>query len=240
MSCISRMSVADSTRSIFGDVRRGRHLDDAELLLLLGVIDEDVEHEAVLLRLGQRIGAFLLDGVLRRQHEERVGQLVPGAADGDLPLLHGFEQGGLRLGRRAVDLVGEDDVGEQRAVQELEQRAGRSSCPPASTSVPVMSRRHQVGRELDAAEAEAERVGQGADHERLGQARHADEQAVAAGEDGDEQLFEDALLADDGLAHLLADAAIAVVEPLDGGQVALDARPGLGGAGGLTTAASSS
>ncbi len=33
------------------------------------------------------------------------------------------------------------------------------------------------------------------------------------------------LLADDDLAHLLADAAIAVVEALDGGQVALDARP---------------
>ncbi len=96
-------------------MRRGGHLDDAELLLFLGIVHEDVEHEAVLLRFGQRIGAFLLDGVLRGQHEERVGQLVPGAADGDLAFLHGFEQGGLRLGRRAVDLVGQDDVGEQRA-----------------------------------------------------------------------------------------------------------------------------
>ena len=33
----------------------------------------DEEHEAVELRLGQRIGAFLLDRVLRRQHEERLG-----------------------------------------------------------------------------------------------------------------------------------------------------------------------
>src|SRR5205807_2197774 len=38
--------------------------------------------------------------------------------------------------------------------------------------------------------------------------------------------FEDAFLADDGLAHLLADAAVAVVEALDGGEVAVDARPG--------------
>ncbi len=91
--------------------------------------------------------------------------------------------------------------------------------------------RHQVGRELDAAEAQAERVGQRADHERLGQAGHADQQAVAAGEDGDQQFLEHPLLADDGLAHLLADAAIAVVEALDGGQVALDARPGLAGDG---------
>ena len=109
----------------------GRHLDDAELFLFLGIIDEDVEHEAVLLRFGQRIGAFLLDGVLRGQHEERIGQRVARAADGDLAFLHRFEQGGLRLGRRAVDLVGQNDVGEQRAVQELEQRAGRSPCLPA-------------------------------------------------------------------------------------------------------------
>ena len=33
------------------------------------------EHEPVELRLGQRIGAFLLDGVLRGQDEERIGQL---------------------------------------------------------------------------------------------------------------------------------------------------------------------
>ena len=68
-------------------------------------------------------------------------------------------------------------------------------------------------------------VGQGADHQRLGQAGHADQQAVAAGEDGDEQFFEDALLADDDLAQLLGDAAIAVVEPFDGGQVAFELRP---------------
>ena len=49
-------------------------LDDPELFFLLGIIDEDVEHEAVELRFGQRIGAFLLDRVLRGQHEERIGQ----------------------------------------------------------------------------------------------------------------------------------------------------------------------
>ena len=76
-------------------------------------------------------------------------------------------------------------------------------------------------------------VGQRADHQRLGQARHADEQAVAAGEDGDQQLFDDPLLADDRLAQFLEDAAIAVVEPFDGRQVALDARkPSCGGAAG--------
>jgi hypothetical protein len=42
--------------------------------LLLGgrVVDEELEEEAVGLRLGQRVGAFLLDRVLRGHHEERL------------------------------------------------------------------------------------------------------------------------------------------------------------------------
>ena len=40
--------------------------------------------------------------------------------DGHVPLLHALEQAGLRLRRRAVDLVDEHDVGEHRAGPELE------------------------------------------------------------------------------------------------------------------------
>ena len=50
--------------------------------------------------------------------------------------------------------------------------------------------RHQIGRELDAAEFERQRFGQRADQQRFRQARHADQQAMAAGEHGDEQLFD--------------------------------------------------
>ena len=64
---------------------------------------------------------------------------MPLAAGGDLALLHRFEQRGLRLGRRAVDLVGQHDVGEDRAAART-----RSSRPPVARSscrmsVPVMS-----------------------------------------------------------------------------------------------------
>ncbi len=96
----------------------------------VGILDEDLEHEAVLLGLGQRVGSFLLDRVLRGEHEERVGQLVAHAAHGDLPLLHRFQQRGLRLGRRAVDFVGQDHVGEQRALEEAELAAARSRGSP--------------------------------------------------------------------------------------------------------------
>ena len=55
MSAVVRLTISNSSSS-------------------LGIVDEHVEHEAVELRFGQRIGAFLLDRVLRGQHEERLGQ----------------------------------------------------------------------------------------------------------------------------------------------------------------------
>ena len=48
-------------------------------------------------------------------------------------------------------------------------------------------RRHQVGRELNAFEAHIQDPGQSADHQRLGQPRHALQQAMPAGEDGREE-----------------------------------------------------
>jgi hypothetical protein len=71
--------------------------------------DEDVEHEAVELGLGQRVGALLLDRVLGGEDEERLRQRVGGPAGGDLVLLHRLEQRRLRLRRGPVDLVGQDD-----------------------------------------------------------------------------------------------------------------------------------
>jgi len=76
----------------------------------------DLEHETIHLGFGEGIGPFLLDGVLRGQDQERVRQgegLVP---DRHLPLLHGFQERRLHLGRGAVHLVGQDDVGENRAL----------------------------------------------------------------------------------------------------------------------------
>ena len=76
--------------------------------------------------------------------------------------------------------------------------------------------RHQVGRELDAVELERQRIGQRADHQRLRQAGHADEQAMAAGEERDEQLLDHLVLADDAFADFVGDAAVGFAEALDG------------------------
>ena len=64
---------------------------DFELLRAgVEIADANLEQEAVELGLGQRIRAFRLDRVLRRQDKERIGELL--AADGELPFLHGFEE----------------------------------------------------------------------------------------------------------------------------------------------------
>ena len=62
--------------------------------------------------------------------------------------------------------------------------------------------RHQIGRELDALEVEIEDLGERLDQQRLGQPRHAGDQAVAAGEQRDQDLLDDLVLADDDLAQL--------------------------------------
>ena len=138
------------------------------------------------------------------------------AADGDLVLLHRLQQRRLRLRRRAVDLVGQDHVGEDRALA----GTGTRRLPDGLVLLDHLGAGdvggHQVGRELDAAELQRQRVGQRADHQRLGQPRHADQQAVPAGEHGHQQLLDHLLLADDHPAQLLGDQPVGLVEFLDG------------------------
>ena len=97
--------------------------EDLDLLLLARVADVELEQEPVELGLGQRVGALLLDRVLGGDDDERLRQRVGVALDRHLALLHRLEQGGLRLRRRAVDLVGEEQVGEHRSLAEAERAA---------------------------------------------------------------------------------------------------------------------
>ena len=62
--------------------------------------------------------------------------------------------------------------------------------------------RHQVGRELHAREREVERLRHGLHEQRLGEAGHADEQHVAAGEERGDEIVDGLLLADDAAADL--------------------------------------
>ena len=94
--------------------------EDRELVLGARVAERRPQEEAVELRLREREGALVLERVLGREHEERLGQAARHAVDGDLPLRHRLEQRRLRLRHRAVDLVDEHDVREHRPRPELE------------------------------------------------------------------------------------------------------------------------
>ena len=67
------------------------------------------------LRLGQRIRAFLLDGILRGHDQEPIGHFVRLAGDCHLPLLHRLQECRLHLRGCTVDFVGEDQVAEDGA-----------------------------------------------------------------------------------------------------------------------------
>ena len=141
---------------------------------------------------GQRERALVLDRVLRGDDEERIGHLVGDAVDRRLALLHRLEQARLRLRRRPVDLVGEDDLAHDRARPELEllgllvvdRQAGHVG-------------RQQVRRELDPPERATEAPGDGLGQDRLAGARHVLDQEVAAAQQGDEREPDFVVLADD-------------------------------------------
>ncbi len=82
---------------------------------------------------------------------------------------------------------------------------------------------------------EGQGVGQGANHERLGQARHAHQQAVPSGEHGDQQFFDDLPLAHDHAAQLLGDQPIGFVEFLHGLDVVVLEHRGAWGSEKLNT-----
>ena len=183
-----------------------------EIEVLLGREgDHDLEQEAVELGLGEGIGPLHLERVLGREHEERRVEREALAGDRDLVLLHRLEQARLGLRRRPVDLVGEDEVGEDRPGLEAEDalaalldedvRAGDVG-------------RHQVRRELDPVEGAVDDVGDRPDEHRLAEAGHALEQDVAVGEQAGQRLADELALADDDAADLALDGLGAFGEGL--------------------------
>ncbi|PSQ82930.1 MAG: hypothetical protein BRD40_02415, partial [Bacteroidetes bacterium QS_1_65_9] len=73
-------------------------LQNGHFFVQLRVIHVDLEQKAVQLRFRQAVGAFMLQRVLRGDHQERLRHRVRLAVSADLPLLHHLEECGLRLG----------------------------------------------------------------------------------------------------------------------------------------------
>jgi hypothetical protein len=115
------------------------------------------------------------------------------AANRHLSFLHRFEQGGLCLGRRAVDFVGKQDAGEDRPFDETETASARFVFLQDLGARDV--RWHEVRRKLNSLERNVENVGKRADHQRLCQPWNAFEQAMSSREDRCQQLFNHIVLA---------------------------------------------
>jgi len=156
--------------------------ENGHLFLGLDVAKAELQREAVHLRFRQRVGAAELHGVLRGDHEERIVQAVRGAVHGDLPLAHRLQQRRLRAWRGAIDLVGEQHVGEDRALVEAE---GLVALVVDRDAENVGGQ--QVGRELDALEGRPDRARERLGECRLARARVVFQQHVAATGEGGQQ-----------------------------------------------------
>ncbi len=151
------------------------------LRILPGIAQREAQQEAVELRIRQRIRAREIDRVLRGDDEERRGQGAGDAVDGHLVLGHRLQQRALRARRRAVDLVGQQNLREHRAGMELESLARGVEDGHAEDV-----RRQQVGGELHALELQADGGRQRMRERGLAQARQILDQDVAVGEQRDE------------------------------------------------------
>ncbi|MNO75943.1 hypothetical protein D3C76_670060 [compost metagenome] len=119
---------------------------------------------------------------------------------GDLPFLHGFEQRRLDLGRRAVDLVGEDHVAEQRSGLEPDFVATFGLLENLGAGD---VRRQQVGGELDAAHLRIQLPRQRLDRACLGQPGQAFQQQVTIGEQAEQHVANGLFLAENRLPDAL-------------------------------------
>ena len=177
-----------------GIVEPGRLQQDAPLGIAVRIDDVDLHDEAVELGLRQRVGAFLLERVLRREDVEGRRQRVRVAGDGDEPLLHRLQQRRLGARRGAVDLVRHQELGEHRTLDEAEG---------ALTGLRLLQHlgaqnvgRHEVWRELDASLVEPEHGAERRDEARLREARNADQERMTAAQHGDQRALDDVALAE--------------------------------------------
>ena len=173
--------------------------DHRRLLADRRVVDDDLHQEAVDLRLGQRVGALGLDRVLRGHHQER--RAAPGSLAPPIvtwcSCITSSSADCTFAGARLISSASRK-LREHRAELGVEAAA----VGPVDAGADEVGG-HQVGRELDAAEAAAEHLGEGLDGQRLGEARDALEQHVAAGEKATSNALEHRVLADDHALDLV-------------------------------------
>ncbi len=151
--------------------RRGRmamQLEHGHLAVIVRITHLYFQEKAIQLRLGEAVNAFLLDWVLGGQHHERLRQRQRRALYCHLIFLHGFEQGGLRFGGGAVDLIGQQDLAEDRPLAQ-NKLAGFAVENIGAGHIG----RQQVGSELQPLIVNTQDMGEDLRKRRFGNAGHA-------------------------------------------------------------------
>ena len=145
------------------------------------VAEAQAAQEAVHLGFGEGIRAVEIGWVLRRYHEKRTWHRPADAFEGGLVFAHHLEE--CRLGARGcpVDFIGEDDIGEDRALAELEGAVGRSVNGTAGDVG-----RQQVRGELDPPECPVDGPCHGFGEGGLAGAGDVFEQDMASTEQGEQ------------------------------------------------------
>lgn len=181
----------------------GASFEDAGFVFGGGVAEGDAGEEAVELVLGEGVGAFELVGVLGGDDHEGGVELEDAAVDADGGLVHGFEEGGLGARGRAVDFVGEDDVGEDWPAAEDEV----VGCAVEDAGAQDVAGEHVWG-ELDAAEGAVDAAGEGGGEDGFADAGDVFDEEVAAGEEAADGAV-------DGVGVAVVDAGDVVAEGLE-------------------------
>src|SRR6266516_1241499 len=138
------------------------------LVFGFGIAEEDLQQETIKLSFGQRVSSFVLDWIFGCQNREDRRKLIALAVNRYLALLHRLEQRRLRFRWRAIDLIGQQYVSEDRAASQVE--GGRRDIEDVSARD---IRRHQVRREVDAIEIRIDDPRERLDCQRLRRAGHA-------------------------------------------------------------------
>ena len=132
--------------------------------------------------------------ITRKGLRHRVGL----ASYGDLTLLHNLQQGALHLGGGAVDLIGEQQVGKDRA-----QRRVELACLLIVDAGAYEVGGHEVGCELDALKLSTYGLGQRLHRHGLCQPRYALHEDVPPRQQGHHHALKQVVLAHNHLLHLV-------------------------------------
>ncbi len=150
------------------------------------VADRQFHQETIELRFGKRIRSDMLDRILRRDDEEWIGKRQASLLDADHALAHRFEQRRLRFRRRTIDLVGEENIGEDRAGNEFE-----------FLLILVVDRDaddvggQKIARELNPLKRQRQRAGQRVRQRCLADSRNVFEKDVALGKERGDAVLHD-------------------------------------------------